>query len=741
MCGVAARYVSSWYGFPDGRPTTWTDPTGRTAEGAMPVPGRALGPATMRRTTVTRDSFGRITGVEDDAGQAELVTYDSAGRLAETRVDGRTQVAVDYHEGGRRVVVRDYTHPAGAQVTHEVVKDRRGLPVARTTTVDGKETRWAWTYDRDGLLTEVSLDGDAWRYEYDAAGRLTALVAPSGARAEVSTDHDGRVRCVDAGFTMRAWDYRQGFPVRMEVDGASEERTYDAWGRLAGLRNGNGSFVFTYDAANQLTGVTGPEGAREFSYDPAGRLVRVAAGTAESTFAYDRASRLAARITPEGKVAYTFDTGGRRVATQTANAVQRIEWDGRGWPSQVKLTGVGTTTGTHENNVTVPVWVNGLGEPTELGGSRFDWNIAAPVPQLMRARGARVWHLPGGAVQRDGVLPKGVTVAGGRLSVDGMGWMGARLADLASFAFVSPDPAVPAPGSLWEANTYNLLGNNPLNLVDPWGTAPITDADLSAIDAYNENRNNAGQRWANIIVGIAAVGVMAVGAAILAFNPATLAGMLIVSAVGGATIGVGSSVLSQIVGGTNVNELNWKHIGVNAALGAVSGVVGGVVGRAVDLAGESMLPEITQAGQGITETLAEQLPRNALSSGVSGAINGSAPALEQVSDGKGLNSRLLMSGMATGAVAGLYSGSAITGGGAIASGGIARAGFSEAVSNRGGQLIGGGIAGAVSGGVEYAVTSQLPGAGPYSNSDFLSSLIIGGVGGGTPGYEPASAEK
>ena len=72
--------------------------------------------------------------------------------------------------------------PGGGAIT-AVAAARLGL---QTALVSPLGRRMAFFYDRNGLLVErQDPDGAAWRYDYTAAGRLTSVTDPTGAREEI----------------------------------------------------------------------------------------------------------------------------------------------------------------------------------------------------------------------------------------------------------------------------------------------------------------------------------------------------------------------------------------------------------------------------------------------------------------------------------------------------------------------------------------------------------------------------
>ncbi|WP_305771049.1 hypothetical protein, partial [Escherichia coli] len=99
--------------------------------------------------------------------------------------------------------------------------------------------------------------GHETRYEYNAAGDLTAVIAPDGSRN--GTQYD-------------AW----GKPVRTTQGGLTRSMEYDAAGRVIRLTSENGSHTtFRYDVLDRLIQETGFDGrTQRYHHDLTGKLIR-----------------------------------------------------------------------------------------------------------------------------------------------------------------------------------------------------------------------------------------------------------------------------------------------------------------------------------------------------------------------------------------------------------------------------------------------------------------------------------
>ena len=175
---------------------------------------------------------------------------------------------------------------------------------------------------------------------------------------------------------------------------------------------------------------------------------------------------------------------------------------------------------------------------------------------------------PAGSDGSDGV---GLSSTGA-LSVDGLIWLGARVYDSATRSFLSRDPLPPVLGAGWAANPYSWAGNDPVNLADPSGAHPLTDAEMEAWrDAHK--------------TGLAAVGDY------LADNWQYIVGGIVLGTVLTAACGpvLGGALTGAIISG-------WQNVDQQAAsggpfdvggfaravvLGGASGAIGGAVAQGV----------------------------------------------------------------------------------------------------------------------------------------------------------------
>ncbi len=367
--------VTEYSGFAaSGEPSSVDHLAVRLAPGASPV--------TLTETKVF-DAFGNVTCVTNPAGESELTVYDLAGRSvsATDAADVVTNTTRDVlgnetgsHRRGTDLATADHVEKvydrAGRLLTETYLLSASPRTVDRTVThtcdasgrevtsddsrvTDASRTR----YDARGNAVAAWAEGSALdviaaatRTTYDAFGRVTREVAPSGSEASATVTAyypNGLVSRVDApdgSFT--AYTYDDGglkLTETVPADGGTETVTsnsYDIGGRLVRSTAPDGSVTtFTYDLLSRqlsacaegqpasttvyntrgwVLSATDADGVLKTSaYDQAGRVTAVTEAGKTTTSTYDGAGRLSTVLDPDGKhTLQTYDAFSR-VATET----------------------------------------------------------------------------------------------------------------------------------------------------------------------------------------------------------------------------------------------------------------------------------------------------------------------------------------------------------------------------------------------------------------------------------------
>ncbi|SVJ00399.1 rhsA protein in rhs element [Shigella sonnei] len=167
-------------------------------------------------------------------------------------------------------------------------------------------------YDSRGQLIAVKdTQGHEMRYEYNAAGDLTAVIAPDGSRNGTQYDAWGKAICTTQG-------------------GLTRSMEYDAAGRVIRLTSENGSHTtFRYDVLDRLIQETGFDGrTQRYHHDLTGKLIRSEDEGLVTHWHYDEADRLTHR-TVKGETA------------------ERWRYDERGWLTDISHLSEGHRVTVH----------------------------------------------------------------------------------------------------------------------------------------------------------------------------------------------------------------------------------------------------------------------------------------------------------------------------------------------------------------------------------------------------------
>lgn len=459
-----------------------------------------------RTTRAGYDAVGRQVWQEDPSGRRIEWTYDAAHRVVAVEVDGRPVSSQRWDARTRSVEVTDHTRPDGRVVRRATTWNRRGQVVQETR--DGATL--SWQYDAAGRRTAMTLpDGSTVGYDHDAAGRVAAVDHPLLGRATFERDAAGRVVAAAAGDLLQSWEYADGFVVaHTATDAAGAVRTVvdrAEDGRIRSVGNDEATTTFDYDDACQLVASHVGEQRVRWRYDLAGRIVAESRDEGSRELAYDEAGQLLTVVGPEGTTRHAYDAVGRRVRTELPDGRTRdLEWSPTGWLASIvdEAGGEAVRTSLH---------VDASGLLASIDDVRVYWDGADPyAPSLVqvgatpvvaaggltgigdrwaapgwrtsRSHGADVWAV---ATQGTGPVPPGMPDGvgispGGELTIGGLEWLGARVYDAASRGFLSVDPLDPVAGAGWSGNPYSYAGNDPLHALDPTGLKPVSEADLQA---------------------------------------------------------------------------------------------------------------------------------------------------------------------------------------------------------------------------------------------------------------------
>jgi RHS repeat-associated protein len=289
----------------------------------------------------TYDSFARLDG-ESFGGGAGLttLTYDDAGNETVTDADHRT-TSVTRGTDGDVTAIRDALgnvlslNYSGGSGVPAAATDAMGLETSSTTDAAGDVTaiispsgaKVSVVYNSKHQPTSLTdANGHTTSFTYDANGNLLASTDAAGhvtrntytaqSLLKQSTSAAGRV--VNNTYNSSGQLTGQTFS-----DGTSATYGYDAHGNLISATNASGTDVFTYNSANQLTNVNYSDGlSLAYGYNSHGQLSQTVDQTGFTTkYAYNAQGQLDLLTDASGHMvaAYTYDLAGNLTRTDLGN--------------------------------------------------------------------------------------------------------------------------------------------------------------------------------------------------------------------------------------------------------------------------------------------------------------------------------------------------------------------------------------------------------------------------------------
>ena len=522
------------------------------------------------------------------------------------------------------------------------------------------ETISTWDFDQDGLVSSyehTSEQGDENTAEgvqviRDHTGRIIGLDSTTTGLVMYSYDEAGQLTGARADGYELTWVYEDGLMVaeRLYHHNTAEDETTQ--GRvLLGERQ------FIYNGLNQLLHCTTIE--RPYTV---GEGVSAAWVSTEVSYTYNAAGQRTGQksITSDGVIqerTYTWGiTGALATVSDTTTDARGAEVPGLCSRLRVHADTTGVATAiTGNDQVTVPLlWDPISSAPHLLGAGNipaagadggfsqaavpggFDpWSVpgvpntgvgfgalSAPGLGTISATGAAAPQTPGlpSALGAPGVsgafalltsvgLPEGVSFTGsGTLAVGGLALMGARVFDPSSKKFLSQDPLPPIVGAGWFADSYSFLGHDPVGMIDPWGTQPVSQNEFKK---YTRE-----QRMENWKTALTVVATVATVASIFVTGPV---GLIALGALAGAAGGAASSMKMKADG----SGIDWGAAGKGALKGGVTGALTAGAGKVFTGARvEAMASKLVPSGSvnAVTKFAGSKYAPGILNGGLSGGV-------------------------------------------------------------------------------------------------------------------------
>ncbi|MEI7900704.1 MAG: RHS repeat-associated core domain-containing protein [bacterium] len=271
-------------------------PESSQAAVSVSVAGQPVSSVSLTAVTAayTYDGFGRQTAATDGRGNTTRTAYNALGQVESVEDAASNRTSFTYDGQGRRVTVTD----ALTNATH-MAYDAEGRVLA------------TW-----GAVCPVA-------YEYDTAGRLTAMATYRGT-AEITGY--ASFQSLVSSFDKTRWLYDSATGLltnKVYADGRGTLYTYKPDGRLATRVWARGSATsYAYDNIGQLTNIVYSD------------------STPGVSFIYDRLGRQTSAISAVSTNLFEYDGLNLITETQNGDTLNR-KYDDVGRPHMVYVNGVG----------------------------------------------------------------------------------------------------------------------------------------------------------------------------------------------------------------------------------------------------------------------------------------------------------------------------------------------------------------------------------------------------------------
>jgi RHS repeat-associated protein len=306
---------------------------------------------------------------------------------------------------------------------------------------------------------------------YDNLSRLLSVLHQAGGStidgAVYTVDADGnRTSKADqlAGVTT-SYSYDAIYELLQAQQGGTttETYTYDPVGnRLSSL----GLSPYTYNVSNELTQT--PNALYSQDYNGNTTLMTDSAGS--TTYAWDYENRLTSVTLPGtgGTVTFKYDPFGRRIEKISPTTTSIFTYDGEKLVETVNGSGSEVAHYTQGQSIDEPLAMQ-RGTTTDY----YEADGLGSITSLTAANGSIVqtyaYDSFGNTTNSTGSVTNFFRYTGREFDTEtGLYFIRARYFDPTAGRFISEDPIRFSGG----VNFYRYVGNNPVNLIDPFGLGP-----------------------------------------------------------------------------------------------------------------------------------------------------------------------------------------------------------------------------------------------------------------------------
>jgi RHS repeat-associated protein len=343
------------------------------------------------------------------SGHGYAVHQPESGQTREFQADGR--ISAIHDRNGRRIQFGYDTRGALADIRHsggyhiEVVSDQEAVTELRLAGQDITLVRYRHEH---GLLTEVTnSSGQALKFEYDLAGRITRWVDRTGTWYRYFYDADGRCIANQGadGFLNGTFAYDTENRITRFTDSLGNTTSYllnDTSKVVAETDPLGNTTTFEWDEFDRLLTRTDPLGrTMRYEYDEPGNPVRVTMPDGSQALAeYNELRQPTVNIDPDGAIwQQEYDERGNLLrAVDPAGAVTRYSYNDRGFVETI-TDAAGNERRIETNAAGLPVMVtDSFGRTSRYSRDQFGRLVA--MTDALGATTRLAWTLEGNLLSR-----------------------------------------------------------------------------------------------------------------------------------------------------------------------------------------------------------------------------------------------------------------------------------------------------------------------------------------------------
>ena len=471
---------------------------------------------------------GSTTSCVTPAGSSRVaLEYDDLGRLEKTLFDDADtpDIIRSYDGNGNLLTVdRDAASPAN-DVELTYTYDSANNIRSEELVIDGRTYTLGYDYHSDGHLEQRTYPGNVV-IDYTLNGLGQPKTVQNGSTVYVSNavyHANGSLESATYGnghSLINTWTPRQQLDRNYIHDGGTNvavdlDYGYNARGQVTSITDGvdaGNNRVYGYDDVGRLETASGPWGSGSFDIDPLGNIRSKTLGSVTDTISYDAITNRASshtrsgqsartiqynetldrgNVTDLGGMAFSYDYSDQPVA-QTGSVAADYRYDGNRRRAYQDLDGKeiysfydaagalvhrdDDTAGEATNYIAAAGTVLRLedaGTGYAIGEYTFSDHLGSPLaatgstaPVTWRER-----YKPFGEKITDPAENRDEPGFTSHVQDDatGLTYMQARFYDPMLGRFLSIDPVGFSPEKPYMFNRYSYVGNDPINLVDPFG--------------------------------------------------------------------------------------------------------------------------------------------------------------------------------------------------------------------------------------------------------------------------------